>query len=48
MKTTSRKSPKLLPPMSIYNGRPYPWKLKEWDTYYEENDAKKEDPMTTL
>jgi hypothetical protein len=29
------------PPISFYNGRPYPRKLKDWDTYYEENDAKK-------
>ena len=32
------------PLLSFYNGRPYPWKLKEWDAYYEENDAKEEEP----
>jgi hypothetical protein len=49
MKISLRKSPKLNdPPMSFHNGRPYPWKLKEWDAYYEESDSNKEDPTTTL
>ena len=29
------------PPISFHHGRPYPWKLKEWEAYYEENDAAK-------
>jgi hypothetical protein len=35
------------PPTSFYNRRPYPWKLREWDSYYEEEGAKKEDPTST-
>ena len=35
------------PPTSFYNGRPYPWKLKEWDTHYEEESAKKDDTTST-
>jgi hypothetical protein len=35
------------PSMSFYNGRLYPWKLKEWDTYNEEKDASEEEPATT-
>jgi hypothetical protein len=34
-------------PTSFYKGRPYPWKIKEWDAYYEEKDAKKEDSTST-
>ncbi|KAK1680117.1 hypothetical protein QYE76_040965 [Lolium multiflorum] len=34
-------------PLSFYNGRPYPWKLEEWEAHYEDNDAKEEDPAPT-
>ena len=37
------------PPLSFYNGRPYPWKLKKWDAHYEENDMKEEEgPVATI
>ena len=36
------------PPISFYNGRPYPWKLKEWETHYDGNDATEEGPATTI
>jgi hypothetical protein len=35
------------PSMSFYNGRPYPWKLKEWDAYNEEKYASEEELATT-
>jgi hypothetical protein len=35
------------PPTSFYNGRPYPWKLKEWDAHHEEESAKKDDTTST-
>jgi hypothetical protein len=31
------------PPISFYNGRPYPWKLKEWEAHYEEEEVSKEE-----
>jgi hypothetical protein len=33
--------------MSFYNGKPYPWKLQEWDAYNEEKDAFEEEPAAT-
>jgi hypothetical protein len=34
-------------PTSLYNGRPYHWKLKEWDAYYEKEVAKEDSTSTT-
>ena len=36
------------PPISFYNGRPYPWKLKEWEAHYEENNAPEEGSAATI
>lgn len=31
------------PSMSFHNGRPYPWKMDEWEAHYVENDGAEEE-----
>jgi hypothetical protein len=30
------------PPMSFYNGKPFPWKMEEWKVDYENNQPEEE------
>jgi hypothetical protein len=35
------------PPTSFYNGRPFPWKVEEWESYYEKKQDEEEEAEAT-